>query len=90
MKKHNALIAEDTQALRKLDAAIEKDDPFAKEPGGNAYVAKTAGVARIEQMYDDKLTGYNTKKTGNKKTEILIVIGVASILLILMLVLLNI
>ena len=89
MKKHKALIAEDTQALKKLDNIIAADDPFAKEPGGNAYVAKQAGINGITQMYKDDNNNENKSERKSVK-DALIVIITACALGLLLIILLNI
>lgn len=88
MKKHKALIAEDSQAMKKLDTQIQEDDPFAKEPGGSAYVAKETGIGRIEQMYSSGMQEYNKKVShGNLvATVTVIIVGIALVALLIFLI----
>lgn len=84
MKKHNAAIAEDTHALKKLDTLIEEENPYAKEPGGTAYIAKESVVQRAAQMYSASQIerGHKEAKESNKEKIIIAVVAICLITLV--------
>ena len=63
-------LAENTQALKKLDTLIQKDDPYKDKPGGGAYVANTRRVSTITNMYKEE------KQEKSKLLRNIILIGI--------------
>ena len=60
-------LAANSQAMMKLDTLIEKDDPYADEPGGPTYLASKRKSSTIVDMYST-----NTDKKADIKKKILV------------------
>lgn len=73
-------LGSDSLAMRKLDTMYEKIDPYEKEVGGSAYVAKERRQNSISSLYETDATA--GKKEASKNLVSIIIASVACIAII--------
>lgn len=76
MKRIRNKIAENSQAMIKIDTMIDSRPEFEQEPGGQAYAARRVETSSIKKMYS------NEKREKGSKCILLITLAVAILALV--------